>query len=267
MREPIEAIADFLGWKVHSHPSQSGTIMYTTVTGKFSEVIRVGKSMIPWVPPCVKRTRLAEVIAYAESRPQRIIGELVPEIERLYWEEGLSRLEVGERLGFTENQVSYAMKKFGFPFRTKSEQIKRAYATGRRARQWKHDYAARERLATQIEESYWGQGKSAYEIASEIGVSHSLVFRLMSNFQIPRRTPSEALSLRGQRLLGRGREDLRELLLRIETLYWDEGKSQRQVALEIGLGSSRVFYLMKRYGIPARTKSEATKLVRRRQRS
>ena len=132
MGEPIEAIAEFLGWKVSSRPSQSGTIMYKTETGKISEVIRVGKGMIPWLPSCVKKKRLAEVIAYAESRPPRIAEKHLPEIERLYWEEGLSQPEVGERLGFTEHQVSHAMKKFGLSLRTKSEQIKRAYATGRK---------------------------------------------------------------------------------------------------------------------------------------
>ena len=46
----------------------------------------------------------------------------------------------------------------------------------------------------------------------------------------------------------------------LRRLYWDEGKSQRDIAKQLGICESRISVLMKRYKIPIRPIDEATKL-------
>lgn len=115
------------------------------------------------------------------------------EMERLYWQENKSSLEIADILGITKQTVLRAMRHFG---------ISRRSAYESRLLYYQEDKVF-ERLNTRWDKGellrlYWGENKTTTEIGSILGHPASVIGRVMKKLNIPLRDTAEAAKLRNQ---------------------------------------------------------------------
>ena len=99
----------------------------------------------------------------------------------------------------------------------------------------------------ELQRMYCDEGMSAPEIAKEISVSDSTIYRRMEKYGINSRTISESLLIKPCFIK---KEELQQM-------YIDKEMSMYEIAKSIGVSYYAVFYMMKKYGIESRTISES----------
>lgn len=133
--ESLQRIRDFIGCGIIRERSQKkpgypgAKAMYSLVVATKSDIARIVPLMIPL--SIIKREALQNVLAkcdYLITPGKRgVVSALgVDEVRRLYHEEKLSTVEIGDRLGVTYGAVKYFMEKNDIARRNPAER-----ATGR----------------------------------------------------------------------------------------------------------------------------------------
>jgi len=134
-------------------------------------------------------------------------------LRRLYWENGLSTVEIGEKLGYSRDGILGAMKRHGVERRDRMDVISGSDAP----------YAD----ADVLRELYHGQKMPTTEIAEEFGCHHATISRAMDRLGVEKRELRDAARLAQLdqlpqfRTAGRGYE-------RVRTRY---NRSQQTVAI------------------------------------
>lgn len=163
-------------------------------------------------------------------------------LEGSYLDEQTSAPKIAEIVGCSSATVYRALERFGIETRATIEG-QSLYALLNDGKWLEQKY--------KIEE--WG----TIEIATCIGCDRTAVSRALKNLNIRRRGPSEARR-RGSKYSGlRDRKWL-------ETKYLEEKKSLSKVAQMVGCGREAVRRALKRFGIPIRSYSEASKYHKKR---
>lgn len=97
----------------------------------------------------------------------------------------------------------------------------------------------------ELEEMYWGQGKSIAKIAKEIGVSIQTISNWMQKQDIKSRTISESMLTK----------TCMPSKSELEEMYWLRNMSQLEIAESIGVSRETVCRWMQGHNIKSRTKS------------
>jgi len=155
------------------------------------------------------------------------------------YESGMSSPEVGEKHGCNDKTVCSILKRNGIPRRTKKE--------------------AQQLFAGHIEPLHEAQiiqdyksGMTSHEVGKRHGCAHSSVILLLKRNSISPRTKQEAGQLRYGHI-----EVLNEAQIIQDYL---SGMSSIQVGKKHGCNGTTVVRILKRNGIPRRTRQEATLL-------
>jgi len=109
-------------------------------------------------------------------------------LKELYWDKGLSALEVAHTLGISETKTLNLMRKYNIPRRTLREAHTLSTAKGYK----------RKRVSVSpetIRKLYWEENKTASEIGAELGLCGKYISHLMTKYGIPKRTHSEVARL------------------------------------------------------------------------
>ena len=200
-----------------------------------------------------RRTRgESKRIFYERERRKRGVSKDV--LERLYWDEGKSAEEIGRIFGVRGSVVQEWMKKYGIPLRSRSESQKKRWEK----RKVKEHPILKKNILYKL---YWEQGKSVIEIGKELGVSEATVRKYMKRYGIPRRSRSEANTLRWKKQRKREGKviDLSKELL--EKLYVQQRKSTVEIGKQLGISPSTVRDLLRKYNIPIRDLSDAIRNI------
>jgi len=100
--------------------------------------------------------------------------------QQLYIDEGMTPKEIGEQLGCHRRTVCNYLKGFGIPVRSRSE------AQG-------GVIIFNEKYRSLFQRLYINERLSIFEIAKQLNVSKSTIFKYLKKFDIPMRTVSEAM--------------------------------------------------------------------------
>ena len=95
--------------------------MYELAISEHKLALSIMERMLPHL--IVKRKRVEEAIQFVKDKKWKsdIVEEYTEKIRKLYWDEGLSCSEIGERLGKGHRNVWIKMKRAGIPRRTPKE--------------------------------------------------------------------------------------------------------------------------------------------------
>jgi len=152
-------------------------------------------------------------------------------LREMYVEEEMSTVEMAERLSCSAAGVTHALERFSIQRRSFSEANLEEDLAPLRDKQW-------------IEEQYLANGRSAADIAAEVGCSKVHVLRILKNHGIPRRSTSLAHQENAPSALT-DREALREL-------YSDSGLHMHEIADRIGCSTSTVHKWLHAHDIETR---------------
>lgn len=127
---------------------------------------------------------------------------------------------------------------------------------------------------------YWLEKKSQGEIAKELGCSQSAVCLALKKLGIPSRSLKQIWIDYGHPCKGKKRDKFKDALAQIDNVkrrgyyypelwdrewlynkYWKEGLSLWDIANLLGCTYGSVYRAFKRFGIPRRSKDEATKMA------
>lgn len=144
---------------------------------------------------------------------------------KLYFEEGLSPPEIGEKFGCAGKTICKWLNRFGV---TTANQ-RRQEAKRREDPPW--------RDRTKLEKLYVEQTMSAVEIAEEFDCKKSTILYWMRKFGIERRSTSESLEIPPVKKA------------RLEELYFEDDLTQDDIAEEVGCSVPTVCRWMAQYGI------------------
>ena len=116
------------------------------------------------------------------------------------------------------------------------------------------------KMAEQLRDLYWNKKLSIYEVAARIGCSTHKVWDLMRKYNIQRRSIGEGKRLAYTKTIESGK--IKPLFTKEELidLYQKQGMSRREIASRKGCNVNAVSYWLRKYGIPARSYSEAGRL-------
>lgn len=134
------------------------------------------------------------------------------DLRRLYYEERYTLDEIADHFGCSYLAVRNRFQIYGIEIRSTAESLANADDDSYRDEEW-------------LRERYHGDGLSKQVIADQCGVSESTVQHWMNEFGIEARGLSAAQLKRSER---RNEPYMDADLL--ETLYWDEGMTQREMA-------------------------------------
>ncbi len=96
---------------------------------------------------------------------------------------------------------------------------------------------------------HWNKKQSLHQIAKNLGIGRRTLIRLMRKLGVPTRSYRDAIALVST--TGWITADL------LKDLYWKKKLSGSQIAEQLGVSAGWIGKLMAKYGIPARTISEA----------
>jgi hypothetical protein len=147
-------------------------------------------------------------------------------LERLYYEEGLSRQKIADRLGCTEWIVRSQMERYGLPAR----------------RPW--DYRRIDIPEGLLRRLYYEEGLSQVKIAERIGCDERVIRDRMREFGMEPKSPADYKWLH-----------IPEALVR--KLYCQDGLSLTQIAEQSGCSGGVVLRRLQVYGIDRRPQRRA----------
>jgi DNA-binding Lrp family transcriptional regulator len=142
-------------------------------------------------------------------------------LERLYYEEGLSRQKIADRLGCTEWIVRSQMERYGLPAR----------------RPW--DYRRIDIPEGLLRRLYYEEGLSQVKIAERIGCDERVIRDRMREFGMEPKSPADYKWLH-----------IPEALVR--KLYCQDGLSLTQIAEQLGCSQTVILRRLQTYGIDRR---------------
>ena len=160
------------------------------------------------------------------------------ELRRMYWDEYMSQIEIGEVCGVSHRAISYYMKKYRIESRSNSES-----RLGRLRRQPTNLLKLSKEELCQM---YYDDQMTQSEIAEVCGVTQEAISIWMKSYDIQARTRSEVRPVNPSKL---SKEELEEM-------YWIEWMSQKEIANEVGVGWWIISSLMKEYNIDSRTRND-----------
>ena len=153
------------------------------------------------------------------------------EIETLYWRKGMSLPQIGKLFNINPGTLHRWMKRNNIPLRSKEE----ALSSRRKV------LASKDKLF----DLYWKKKLSLQEIASLFNVTPQAISYWMKKFNIRRRTPQEAASLRAKIKLSS---------YQLEDLYLKQGRSINKIAEKLGVSPSTVRKYLIKFNIPRKNK-------------
>ena len=162
---------------------------------------------------------------------------------KLYWVERKSVTEIAKELNVSPSAVYKWMKKFNIPRRPRSESTWIAFEKKRKRRGITREI---------LEKLYWEEGKSIIEIAKVLNIHYSTVSILLKKYDIPVRIHPKMLEYHHKKKQGKLNVS-RDFLYR---KYWEEGKTLKEIANELGTGVKFVRNTMKKFNISLRTPKE-----------
>jgi hypothetical protein len=142
-------------------------------------------------------------------------------LERLYYDEGLSRQKIADRLGCTEWVVRSQMERHGLPAR----------------RPW--DYRRLDIPKDLLRQLYYKEGLSQAKIAERLGCDEGVIIRRMREFGMEPKSSADYRRL-----------DIPETLLR--KLYCQDCLSLVQIAEQLGCSQTVILRRLQAYGIDRR---------------
>jgi biotin operon repressor len=142
-------------------------------------------------------------------------------LERLYYDEGLSRQKIADRLGCTEWMVRKQMERYGLPAR----------------RPW--DYRRIDIPEDLLQRLYYEEGLSQAKIAKRIGCDERVIRDRMREFGMEPKSPADYKWL-----------NIPESLLR--KLYCQDGLSLAQIAEQLGCSQTVILRRLQAYGVDRR---------------
>ena len=142
-------------------------------------------------------------------------------LERLYYDEGLSRQKIADRLGYTEWVVRSQMERYGLPAR----------------RPW--DYRRIDIPEDYLRRLYYEEGLSQAKIAKRLGCDERVIIGRMREFGMESKSPADYRRL-----------DIPETLLR--KLYCHDCLSLVQIAEQLGCSQTVILRRLQEYGIDRR---------------
>jgi predicted DNA-binding protein YlxM (UPF0122 family) len=146
------------------------------------------------------------------------------ELERLYYEQGLTQTEIGQHYGCSKDTVCQRMKGFGLVARTN------------------YDYHGFKVACQELHELYIVQELSTYEIAELYSCTNLTIGKYLRKCGIPTRSGA------GYRI-----EIPREELLE---LHVSRKMTQRAIAKHYGCSQTLIGARLRDYGIPARSRAD-----------
>lgn len=124
---------------------------------------------------------------------KKYTGFTKEELERLYWHETRSSLEIASAFRVSKKTVLRAMKDFGISRRSSHESRLLYYqedrVAERRNARWNRE---------ELRKLYWDEKKTTPEIGKILGHPASVIGRMMRQLDIPLRDTAEAAKLRNQ---------------------------------------------------------------------
>jgi DNA-binding Lrp family transcriptional regulator len=142
-------------------------------------------------------------------------------LERLYYDDGLSRQKIADRLGCTEWVVRSQMERYGLPAR----------------RPW--DYRRIDIPEDLLRRLYYEEGLSQARIAERLGCDERVIIRRMREFGMEPKSPADYKWL-----------DIPEALVR--KLYCQDGLSLTQIAEQLGCSQTVILRRLQTYSIDRR---------------
>lgn len=152
------------------------------------------------------------------------------DLYELYWTQCLSLRQIALKFGVCTSCVKYALTIRRIPRRTCAET---------KISQTKTKFPKE-----LIESLYWEKHLCGKEIAKELNIGSTSVFRLLSRYSIPTRPPKRVIELVSE-------EELKQL-------YLEEELSMKEIANEFNIDERSVVNLLRFYSIPLRNASEVT---------
>jgi transposase len=149
-------------------------------------------------------------------------------LKRLYYDEGLSRQKIADRLGCTEWIVRSQMERYGLPAR----------------RPW--DYRRIDIPKGLLQRLYYEEGLSQAKIAKRLGCDEGVIIRRMREFGMEPKSPADYRRL-----------DIPETLLR--KLYCRDGLSLAQIAERLECSQTVILRRLQAYGIDRRPRGGGPK--------
>jgi transposase len=151
------------------------------------------------------------------------------ELRRLYQQERLSTVEIGERFGVSGRSVRGWLRQLGIPPRPQSQRRRRH----------------RPPNPGELRRGYIADGLTPAQLATRYGVSASTVTRWLQDAGIPRRPP-------GRRSHAPAGEELR-------WLYQVEGLSTTQIGQCYGVSQQTAYRWVRAAGVPLRPQGQPTR--------
>ena len=154
--------------------------------------------------------------------------------------DGARMQEIADELGVSESTIHKWISKHNIESRSVSEARELLF----------QDSREKYRDETWLREQYWGEGKSAYEIADICDVSPSTIQYFFEKFELEMRSQKESTRARNNYPKYYDKEWLTEQ-------YKKEMKSTVEIATECGVTTAAIRHWLHKHNIEMRTLSEA----------
>jgi len=181
------------------------------------------------------------------------------ELQKLYWKDGLSLIDIAKMYDCSDITVQKTMDKLGIPTRTRSEAAKNAW------KHEKHEYLYEPVNITRKElvDLYCVDELSTIAIAKKFNCSSTTIKRKMDMFGIPARDLSSAAYLVGRAGVPQGHriETDDELIVKE---YTENNKTITQIAKMCGCSHDVINRRLTEKGIKLRTYEEYIELSKKR---
>ena len=158
------------------------------------------------------------------------------ELNKLYNEERKSTIQIGRKLGITDNTIRRWMRKYNLPIRSLSES------------RLPKDFI--KPTKEELNRLYHNEGKSTVEIGKKLGIDNGRIGRWIKEYKIKLRNNSEAHL---------PKDFIKPTKEELNRLYYDEGKSTDKIGKNLGVSSSTIISWMKKYDIPIRNANITSK--------
>lgn len=153
------------------------------------------------------------------------------DLKQLYWDDEMSTLQIAEVFGCSKQCILNYMIKYDIPRRTRSEAQKRKKNVSKVGLLSKDD----------LHDLYWNRDMSTLQIAEVFGCGKRCILDHMIKYDVPRRTRSEAQTLK----FVASREELIEL-------YWDKRMPLPSIADLFDCNPSTIRERLIKFGIDRR---------------
>lgn len=161
-------------------------------------------------------------------------------LKQKYIREEMSMIEIADGIGVSESTICNWVNKHGIESRSISEARELVF----------EDDGSKYRDRDWLRSMYWGEGKSAYEIADMCDVSHSTIQYFLDKNDINTRSQPEST---------RARNDYPKYYDKdwLTNMYEERGKSTVEIAEDCGVTTAAIRHWIHKHEIEMRSLSEA----------